>query len=86
MATDSLFLALAEIEMYDCSRSKKRQEWELLRNKDCNDLSTPDAYSNILHKRCRAKRKKNMFIETLDCRRFFFDVLKFIFRLQNILM
>ena len=47
MDTDPLCLALAGKELYDCIRSEKRQEWELLRSKDCNDSFTADACSNF---------------------------------------
>ena len=37
MDTDSLYLALAEEELYDCIRSDKKQEWISLRSSDCTD-------------------------------------------------
>ena len=45
MDTDSLFLALAEKELYNSIRSEKLQEWEFLRSKSCNDSFTADACS-----------------------------------------
>ena len=43
MDTDSLYIALTEKELYDCIRTERRQVWELLHSKDCNDLFTADA-------------------------------------------
>ena len=43
MNTDSLYLALAGKEMYDCIRGEKSQEWELFCSKDCNNSITADA-------------------------------------------
>ena len=59
MDTDSLYLELAENELYDCIRSEKRQESELLRSKDCNDSFTADACSNFYPRTCCAKHKDN---------------------------
>ena len=47
MDTDSLCLALGEKELYNCIRTEKRQEWELLRSTDCIDSFTEDSCSNF---------------------------------------
>ena len=57
--TDSSYLALAEKELYDCIGSEKKQEWEMLRSKDCNDSFTADACSNICLRTCCAKHRKH---------------------------
>ena len=57
--TNSLYLALAEKELYECIRSEKRQEWELLRSKECNDSFTADACSKFFLRTCYAKHKKH---------------------------
>ena len=59
--------------MYDCIRSYKRQEWELLRNKDCNDSFTADGCSNFFPRTCHAKhikrvrREPGLFNEEFRC-------------------
>ena len=58
MNTGSLFFALAE-ELYACIRSERRQEWELLRSKDCNDSFTADACSNFFPRTCSAELRKH---------------------------
>ena len=37
MDTDTLYLALAEENLYDCIRLEKKGDWEKLREKDCRD-------------------------------------------------
>ena len=56
--TNILYLALGEKELYDCIRSEKRQQWELLRSKDCTDSFTADACTNSFPGMCCAKHKK----------------------------
>ena len=41
--TDSLYLALAHENLYDCIRHAKKEEWETLREKDCDDSFRADA-------------------------------------------
>ena len=44
MDTDSLFLALAHENLYDCIRPSKKQEWKSLREQDCNDSFQADLF------------------------------------------
>ena len=37
MDTDTLYLALSEKELYDCTREESKAEWELMRTEDCKD-------------------------------------------------
>ena len=55
---DSMYLALAEKEMYDCKRNEKKQEWVLLRSKRCNDLFTADVFSKVFPRTFCANYKK----------------------------
>ena len=48
MDTDSLYLAVAHENLYDCIRPAKKQEWETLREKDCDDSFRADASHNLL--------------------------------------
>ena len=75
MDTFSLYLALAEKEKYDCIRSEKRQEWDFLRSKDCDDSFTADACSKFLPWKCCAKLNGTIK-DSLDCSRKNFDSLK----------
>ena len=49
---NSLYLALAEKELFHCMQDDKRRQWDLLRSKNCNDFFTADACS-ILFPRTR---------------------------------
>ena len=77
MDTDSLYLALAGEELYDCIRSKKRKDWELLRSKDCNDSFTADAYSNFFPRSCCSEHKRDdkkesgLIMEEICCNEMF---------------
>ena len=44
--------------LYSCIRSEKKQEWDSLRSKDCNDLLTADACSISFLKRAVLNTKK----------------------------
>ena len=46
METDSLYLALAEENLYDCIEPDKRAAWEKMRERDCRDSFKADAKSN----------------------------------------
>ena len=48
MDTDSLYLALAEENLYDCIQPDKRAAWEKMRESDCRDSFKADAKSNFL--------------------------------------
>ena len=43
MDTDSLYLALAHDNLYDCIRPSKKADWETLREHDCDDSFKADA-------------------------------------------
>ena len=43
MDTDSLYSALAHENLYDCIRPTKKEEWESLREKDCDDSFRAEA-------------------------------------------
>ena len=47
MDTDSLYLALAEENLYDCIRTGKKGDWEILREKDCRDSFGADSKTNF---------------------------------------
>ena len=49
------FVVQAKNDIYDCIRSKKMQEWELLPSKNCNDSFNADACSNLFPRRCCTK-------------------------------
>ena len=73
MDTDSLYLALAETDLYDCILSEKKQEWESLRSKDSNDSFTADDCNNFfpriscaMHKQ-HDKRQPALFREEIRC-------------------
>ena len=57
MDTNLLYLELAEKEVYDCIRSEKMQDWDLFCGKDCNDLFTAGACSNLIPRKSCAKHK-----------------------------
>ena len=59
MDTDSLYLALAHENLYDCIRPAKKQEWEALRQQDCNDSFQADAIQNFFSRTCCSKHKKH---------------------------
>ena len=58
MDTDSLYLTLSEKEVSDRIRSEKRQQWNLLRSKDCKKSLTPDTCRKFFSQTCCAKHKK----------------------------
>ena len=62
--------------LYSCIRSEKKQEWDSLRSKDCNDLLTADACSISFLKRAVLNTKKNINKKTLDFSGKIFDILK----------
>ena len=64
--TESLHLALAEKDCFDCIWREKRHYCKLLRSKVCNDLFTADARSSFFHRMCRFEHKK-LIKKKLDC-------------------
>ena len=73
MDTDFLYLALAHDNLYDCIRPAKKQEWEALRQQDCNDFFQADVIQNFFPITCCSKHKKHdkrepgFFKEELRC-------------------
>ena len=55
MDTDSLYLAQAHENLYDCIRPAKKQEWEALRQQHCNDSLQADAIRNLFPRTCCSK-------------------------------
>ena len=68
MVNDFLYLVLAEKELFDCIRSEKKQEWELLRSKDYNNWFTTEACSDFFPARY-VLNTENMVKENLVCSR-----------------
>ena len=56
MDTDSLYLAVAEKELEDCTRPEMRAEWLKLRSNDCVDNFTVDAVANFSPRTCSVKQ------------------------------
>ena len=59
-------LSRSRKKVFDCTRSKRMQEWEFLRSKDCKDSSTADACSKFLpptYKKKLHKREPGLFKE-----------------------
>ena len=73
MDTDSLYLALSEKELYDCSRKESKAEWTLLRTKDCKNDFTANATTNFFPRTCctkhmkHEKRELGLFKEEFRC-------------------
>ena len=59
MDTDSLYLALAHENLYDCIRLAKKQEWEALRQQDCNDYFQADPIQIFFPRACCSKHNKH---------------------------
>ena len=59
MDTDSLFLALAAKDLYDCIKSEKMLKWDLLRGKYCFDSFFADPCRNFFPWTFRANNKKH---------------------------
>ena len=62
--TDSLDLALAHENFYDCIRPAEKQEWEALRQQDRNDSFQADAIQNFIPSTCCSKHKEHNERET----------------------
>ena len=58
MYTGSMCLASGEKDFYECIGYEKKQQWETLRSKHCNNSFTTDAYSNFLSPTCCAKHNR----------------------------
>ena len=68
-----LYLALADYNLYGCTRPSKRAEWESLREHHCDDSFKADAVQNVLPRTCCGKHKKDdkrepgLFKEVFRC-------------------
>ena len=58
MDTDSLYMALAEENFYDCIQPEKRAAWEKMRENDCRGSFKADAKSNFFPRTCCSTHKK----------------------------
>ena len=52
MDRDSLYLALAQENLYDCIKPDKRAAWEKMRENECRDSFKTDAKSNFFPRTC----------------------------------
>ena len=52
-------LAPLERELHDCTPIEKRQEWEMLRSKDCNDSFTAETCRNLFSSACCANHQEH---------------------------
>ena len=59
MDTDFLYFALAHENLYNCIRPAKKEEWETLREKHCDDSFRADASHNFFPRTCCSKHKKH---------------------------
>ena len=59
MDRDSLYLALAEKRLEDCTRPEMRAEWQGLRSNGCVDSFFADAVANFLPRTCCVKHKQH---------------------------
>ena len=57
--TDSLSLALAHDNLYNCTRPSKKAEWEALREHDCDDFFNVDAVQKFFPRTWCDNHKKN---------------------------
>ena len=57
--TESLYLALAEKELEDCTTPEMRAEWQSLQSNDCVDSFTADAVANFFPRTCCVKQKQH---------------------------
>ena len=73
MDMDSLYLALAEENLYNCIRPEKKGDWEKLREKDCIDSFRADSKTNFFPRTCCSvhkkhdKREPGLFKEEFRC-------------------
>ena len=73
MDTESLYLAPAEENLYDCTKSEKKAAREKMRENDCRDSFKADAKSNFFPRTCCSTQKKfdkrepGLFVEEFRC-------------------
>ena len=59
MDTGSLYLTLAETNLYERIKEDKKEVWEFFRSEDCNDNFVADASGNFFPRTCCEKHKKH---------------------------
>ena len=59
MDTDSLYLALAENNLYDCIQEDKKEVWEILRCEDCNENFVANFSGNCSRTCCEKHKRYN---------------------------
>ena len=57
--TDSLYLALAHENLYDCIRPAKKEEWKALPERECDDSFRADISQKFFPRTCCSKHKKH---------------------------
>ena len=68
MDAESLYLSLAEEELYDCIRSDKKREWKYLRSSNCADEFKANATTKLFPA-LAAQNPRNMTSANLDSSR-----------------
>ena len=74
MDTDSLYLALAEIDLEHCIRPEMRADWQKLRSNKCVDSFSADAVAHSFPRTCSVKheqhdkREPGLFKEKFRCK------------------
>ena len=59
MDTDSIYMALAEENLYDSIQPVKKGFWEKMRENDCRDTFKADANSKFFPRTCCSNHKKH---------------------------
>ena len=59
MDTDSLYLALAHENLYECIKSEVRSIWKEMRSNDCTDFFRANSKSIFFPRTCCDKRIKH---------------------------
>ena len=73
MDTDSLYLALAHENLYDCIRPEMRSIWNEIRRDDCTETFRADSTCNFFRRTCcekhvkHDKREPGLFKEDFRC-------------------
>ena len=73
MDTDSLYLALAHENLYECIKPEMRRIWNEMRSNDCTDVFHANSASNFFPRTCcekhvkHDKREPGLFKEEFRC-------------------
>ena len=59
MDTDSLYLAIAHKNLFECIQPANKQEPEALRQQDCDNSSKADAIQNFFSRTCTEYKRHN---------------------------